>query len=140
MVADSSGVILRPSGGWLKVTFFPLVPPRSSRPSTAQNLRSKTPLEPTPPKTPRESREEFPRETQSDSLLNGNYDETQAANEFKAAVRQFRNAGKETPSNHTQVTITDEKEGVLGNGSQLTFQLKIFQKHSEFSDFWRILK
>jgi len=128
MLANEDGFILRPSGGWTGVTFYPLVPPRSSRPSTADTTNAaRRPLDaspatpqmypssphhivsphqmmtPTPPKTPR-----------GGALLSGAYDEDKAAQEFKAAVMEFRSG--QTQSNPTkesrvsEVTNTDETE------------------------------
>ena len=101
----SNGVICRPSGGWNGKTFYPLIPPRSSRPST-KGSDYEAPL-------PLHSESNIP--DNSISLLNGSYDEEAAAREFQAAVMQFRSAdsnqldataGSQTPPENKIKAVT----------------------------------
>ena len=90
MLPDESGMILRPSGGW-KGTFFPLVPPRSSRPSTADNNNSNINTEQLNLRTQLQAAEEKrnylsprpPSVPRGVNLLDGSFDEERNAAEFK---------------------------------------------------------
>ena len=84
ILADENGLIPRPSGGWRNIKFFPLVPPRSSRPGTAssyrENLKSSY--------SPRSSMNSTP--SAGGALLRGTYDENKAAEEFKRRSNVYR--------------------------------------------------
>ena len=95
MLPDESGMILRPSGGW-KGTFFPLVPPRSSRPSTADNNNNSnnninaTQLNPRMQLQAAEEKTNYlsprpPSVPKGVNLLDGSFDEERNAAEFKVS-------------------------------------------------------
>jgi hypothetical protein len=119
MPSDPSGKVIRPASGWKNCTYFPLIPPRSSRPGTARSeaaYSGKTSLsnsqefalKPLSPSlsgptgfTPRnvESLPVVPIGQQT-SLLDGSYDEAAAALEFQQAVAEFRGDRRVTPRNN----------------------------------------
>lgn len=137
MLSDESGLILRPSGGWSGVTFYPLVPPRSSRPPTARldSPRSSIMMTPTPPLTPKVIDQSS---LGGGDLLNGApYDEARAAAEFKMAVQHFRQQPKPLPTTTSEVTITDENDTELDD--KLTKIGEMFEARTNLSVMDRIL-
>ncbi|CAG5110154.1 Oidioi.mRNA.OKI2018_I69.chr2.g4585.t1.cds [Oikopleura dioica] len=139
----STGRVIRPASGWKQCTYYPLIPPRSSRPGTA---RSQVPqsqsgqtslstsaefsLKPLSPSfsgptgfTPRnvESLPVVPI-GQETSLLHGTYDEEAAAREFQQAVAEFRGDRRVTPrADYHKPTFSarSSKSGEVGTGEEM---------------------
>ncbi|CBY14842.1 unnamed protein product [Oikopleura dioica] len=139
MPSDPNGKVIRPASGWKSCTYYPLIPPRSSRPGTARSdaLNSgqtslsnsqEFALKPLSPSlsgptgfTPRNV-ESLPvvQIGQRNSLLDGSYDEHAAALEFQQAVAEFRQDRRVTPRIHARAEEQHQKPtNSSGTGAEM---------------------
>ena len=125
IILGENGVLARPSGGWTNKTFYPLHPPRSSRPSTARSSRDSRPMTP----STHEIRSD-PMEGNNGSLLHGTYDEAAAAADFQAAVQQFRNGGQENHTHSGTGSSAVDQENQISEADKLKEVTNLFRSFS----------
>jgi len=126
IILGENGVLARPSGGWTNKTFYPLHPPRSSRPSTARSSRDSRPMTP----STHEIRSD-PLEGNNGSLLHGTYDEAAAAADFQAAVQQFRNGGQENHIHSATGSSAVDQENQISEADKLKEVTNLFRSFSK---------
>jgi len=128
IILGENGVLARPSGGWTNKTFYPLHPPRSSRPSTARSSRDSRPMTP----STNELRSE-PMDQKTGSLLHGTYDEVAAAADFQAAIQQFRNGGQENHIHSGTGSSAVDQENQISDADKLKEVTNLFSKKTDLS-------
>lgn len=122
IILGENGALARPSGGWTNKTFYPLHPPRSSRPSTARSSRDSRPTTPSAQDVQSERLEQ-----NNGSLLYGTYDEAAAAAEFQAAVQQFRNGSQENQVHSETGSLAVDQQNQISEADKLKEVTNLFR-------------
>lgn len=145
MPADSSGIIIRPATGWGIQTYFPLIPPRSSRPTTPRSVSVMSTardfsLKPLSPRVDPSGYTPRNVESMPANLMYGSYDEAAAAREFQQAVANFRETSGSSSSrsmSQTQGTTTEPPPHEIPLSNKLSQVEQMFQGKSNISAFER---